>query len=697
MLFSDFRSGARLGRLPLWARYLIGLALYGIALASRFALVGILPATGFPFLTFFPAVLLTTYLSGLGAGLLVSALSVLSAWYFFIGPPASFVGLTRADVIALIFFAAILVVDCVVIHFMNAAIAAVQRRENKLREQGEALRESEEKYRTLFMNVNEGFAICQIVFDEQERPFDYLHVLVNPAFERLGGHAAGTVNGKTARELVPDADPAWLEMFAGVALSGEPAARDERIDSTGRWYSARAFVLERGKFAFLLADVTESKHAQERVRQAALHDPLTGLPNRALIFEYGRHLLAASRRNHGRGALLFIDLDRFKPINDLHGHETGDLVLKEVARRLLACTREEDLAGRLGGDEFVVIFPHMNDEQQRAVAVARHLIDSISKPFRVNELELSLSPSIGISWYPDHAADMNSLIHTADMAMYEAKRAGRANFQFYSPEINQRAEQALRMEDSLRNALRQGSLRLHYQPVVDVGTGRLIGAEALVRMIDSDGTQVMPDRFIPVAEASGLIGDVGEWVAAEACRQHKAWVAEGLELTIAINVSPVQFRQRRFADRLSNIIAAAGIDPVNLEIEVTESTVMENIEQAIRILNDIKSLGVKVALDDFGTGHSSLATLTSLPLDKLKVDQSFVQRVERDAASRAVTAAIIALGRSLRLDVHGEGIESESALRYLKEQGCNQAQGFWFSEPLPPAEFADWCRNVPPR
>jgi len=440
-------------------------------------------------------------------------------------------------------------------------------------------------------------------------------------------------------------------------------------------------------------DITERKLAEQRVREAALHDVLTGLPNRALVLEYCERLLAAAQRNHSQGALLFIDLDRFKPINDLHGHETGDRLLQQVGQRLLGCTRDEDMVGRLGGDEFVIVLPYLKADRLRAAAVAQHVIDSICRPFRIDRLELTISPSVGISYFPEHAIDVGTLIHTADLAMYQAKQTGRGGYHFYTPELDQRADQVLLLEVRLKNAIKNGELALHYQPVIDIRSGELVGAEALVRLADNGREAVGPERFIPIAESAGLIGELGEWVARQACRQHEDWLREGMKLIIAINVSPLQFRQRSFADTLSNIIRDSGIDPTALEIEVTESAVMEDVDEAVNILNRIKSLGVKVALDDFGTGYSSLSSLTSLPLDKLKVDQSFVRRIERDQASRAVIEAIIALGRTLRLNVVGEGIESEHALRYLKEHGCDQAQGYWFSRPLPPAEFAHWCQE----
>ncbi|WP_157691648.1 bifunctional diguanylate cyclase/phosphodiesterase [Noviherbaspirillum autotrophicum] len=506
-------------------------------------------------------------------------------------------------------------------------------------------------------------------------------LLPEASWERLNAALQETIRSGEGHDLeeqayYADGSMLWLN-FKCQAVRG----------NNGEVVGARGTVL----------DITKRKQAEERLRaskeemrNAALHDNLTGLPNRALVFEYGGHVLAAAQRHHGRGALLFIDLDRFKPINDLYGHETGDRVLQAVGQRLVECTRAEDLVGRLGGDEFVIILPHLEEGLHRAETVAQHVIERISQPFRIDALELSISPSIGISCFPDHAVDMNALIHTADLAMYQAKQAGRAAYQYYRDELDRRAAQALQVEQRLKKALKQHTLRLHYQPVIDIKSNRLVGAEALLRLEDNDGEAIGPDRFIPIAESTGLIGPLGEWVAAEACRQHQEWLDQGLKATIAINVSPLQFRQQKFAEKLSRILADTGMDPTSLEIEVTESAIMENLDEAVKILNRIKALGVKVALDDFGTGYSSLSSLSSLPLDKLKVDQSFVRRIERDQASRAVTDAIITLGRNLELEVHGEGIESEIALRYLQEHGCHQAQGYWFSRPLPAAEFARW-------
>jgi diguanylate cyclase (GGDEF)-like protein/PAS domain S-box-containing protein len=442
-----------------------------------------------------------------------------------------------------------------------------------------------------------------------------------------------------------------------------------------------------------IQDITERKRSEQRIHDASLHDILTELPNRAFIFEYGSRLLAAARRGHGKGALLFIDLDRFKPINDLYGHEIGDRVLKEVSKRLIACTRQEDLVGRLGGDEFVILLPYIDTDQLRAAIIAQNVIDAIRRPFRIDHLELSLSVSIGISYFPLNATDVSTLIHTADLAMYKAKEAGRTNYQTYSPDLDQRANEVLAVEVRLKNALKYGGLELYYQPVIDIANGMLVGAEALARLNDHAGTDIGPAIFISIAESTGLIVELGEWVARQACQQQVMWRDMGLPINMAINVSPLQFRQQAFVEKLRAIILETNIDPAFLEIEVTESTLMESMEDAVAIIKRIKSLGVKVALDDFGTGYSSLSSLTTLPLDKLKVDQSFVLRVEHDVASRAVTEAVIALGRSLKLDVHGEGIETEGALHYLQKLGCNQAQGFLLSEALPATEFFHWAQK----
>jgi diguanylate cyclase (GGDEF)-like protein/PAS domain S-box-containing protein len=440
-------------------------------------------------------------------------------------------------------------------------------------------------------------------------------------------------------------------------------------------------------------DITQRKYTEKFVRDASQHDSLTGLPNRSLLFEYCRHLLAMAERTGERGAVLFIDLDRFKPINDLYGHETGDKVLQEVARRLLASTRKEDIVSRLGADEFIVVLPRI-DSTHAPATVAKNILAEIGRAFQIDSLQLDVSPSIGISLFPTHSGDLETLIRYADLAMSSAKRSGRNSFRLYTPGLDERAGDSLLLEIQLKHALETDGMALFYQPIIDIETGRLTGAEALIRLPDDNGKLLSPNEFIPIAESAGLINRLGDWVAEEACRQHQDWRNAGLPpINIAINVSPVQFRQRAFASQLAATVRGSGIDPECLQIEVTESMVMDNLPETIATLHKIRSMGISIALDDFGTGYSSLSYLSSLPLDKLKIDRSFISQIRSHQPSQAITEAIIALGRSLNLKVVGEGIESEEDREYLRDHGCDQGQGYLFSRPLPAAEFESWYRN----
>jgi diguanylate cyclase (GGDEF)-like protein/PAS domain S-box-containing protein len=468
-------------------------------------------------------------------------------------------------------------------------------------------------------------------------------------------------------------------------------------DRSYRWMKASAIAVTKRdadvvKLIGTQLDVTETKVSEQRVLDAAQHDPLTGLPNRALVFEYANHVLAAAGRNPIRGAFMFIDLDRFKPINDLYGHGVGDRILQEVGKRLEDCVRDEDLVGRLGGDEFVIMLPYVSGH--RASTVAQHVLDVIARPFQIDTQVHYISASIGISHFPQHSINMDVLIHYADLAMYQAKQGGGSGFHLYTSLLSDRADAASIIEAELRRAIKSGGLELHYQPVVDMRTRHVVGVEALLRLAGDDVQAIGPEQFIPIAESAGLIGELGEWVVAEACRQHARWRNQGLpSIAIAVNVSSLQFRGRGFAQRLQDTIKDTSMDPACFQIELTESAVMDSMDEAIDTMRVIKAMGIKIALDDFGTGYSSLSHLSQLPLDKLKVDQSFVQHLEDDRTSRAITVAIIALGRTLNLEVVGEGIESESALDYLQENGCDQAQGFIISQPLPADDFANWFRD----
>ncbi len=477
--------------------------------------------------------------------------------------------------------------------------------------------------------------------------------------------------------------------------------RMQHRDGDYRWMTSRAIAEfdDNGEVQCLVGtmlDVTRQKLEEQRVREAAQHCPLTGLPNRALIFEYANHLLAAASRKHSRGALLFIDLDRFKPVNDLHGHDIGDRLLKDVAQRMAGCVRQEDLVGRLGGDEFVIVLPYLG-KGHTAPTVARHVIDALSQPFHISGLELSISASVGISFYPTHGTDVDSLLHRADLAMYRAKQSGRGHYQVYTPELRQRGDASASVEAQIRRGLAENLFTLYYQPVVNVGDGSVAGVEALLRLPAVKGDMIAPATFIPVAESSGMIAQLGDWVTEEVCRQWIDWRDKGMPpIRIAMNISTLQFRQRGFAARLLNIVRHHGVDPACLQIELTESSLAERVSDAMETLTELHAAGMQIALDDLGTGWSSLNLISHLPLDKLKVDRIFVSRLQHDNASKAVAEVIIAMGKAMDLEIVGEGVDSQQTLDYLRSHGCQQVQGNLLGEPMPPADFVRWYAQHSP-
>ena len=533
-------------------------------------------------------------------------------------------------------------------------------------------------------------------------------VYISPQWKQLLGYEDGEILGdirEWTRRLHPDdSESARDEIRQFLAYPNGVMQTEYRMlhkDGSYRSMLSRAIadVDEDGKPIRLIGtmlDVTEQKLVEQRVREAAQHDPLTGLPNRALIFEYASHLVAAADRKHGRGAMLFIDLDRFKPVNDLYGHEIGDALLKEVAQRMQACVRHEDLIGRIGGDEFVIVLPYLGKGYAGAT-VAQHVINALSRPFDINGIELLISASIGISFYPMHGSDVDLLLHRADLAMYRAKEIGSGNYQIFTQELCNRVDRSGSIETRIKEGLSENRFELHYQPIIDIVSGQLVAAEALLRLPAGQGEAIGPDRFIPVAESAGIMCQLGDWVLGEICRQQQDWIRLGMApLIISMNISALQFQQRGFAHRLLDIVHDAHADPHFLQIEVTEAAVMERIDDAIDVLNELHAAGVHIALDDFGVGYSSLSVLSHMPLDVLKVDQSFIHRLGHDRGSQAVTDAIIAMGLTLKMDVVAEGIESEQSLAYLRSRGCAQAQGNYFSEPMPAGDFLHWYRHYLP-
>ncbi|MFH1879499.1 MAG: EAL domain-containing protein [Bacillota bacterium] len=429
------------------------------------------------------------------------------------------------------------------------------------------------------------------------------------------------------------------------------------------------------------------KQAEERIRHLAHYDELTGLANRSMFSQRLSHALAQARRNGMQLAVLFIDLDRFKNINDTLGHEAGDSVLKEVAERLRGCLRETDTVGRLSGDEFVVLLEGI-PQSMHCAEVAQKILATVARPFALDTQEFHLTASIGISTYPADSEDLQSLLKNSDVAMYRAKELGRNNFQFYSAQMNIHTLERLAMESDLRGALERNEFVLHYQPKVDIRSGRIIGMEALVRWQHPTKGLIPPMQFIPLAEETGLIVPIGEWVLRTACARNKSWQEQGMPpLCISVNLSARQFTYENLLQDVTRVLNETGLDAAFLELEITESMVMHDPEHAIELLNKLKAMGISISIDDFGAGYSSLSYLKRFPIDRVKIDRSFIKGLPLDGDDAAITQAIIAMAHGLKLKVIAEGAETGEQLSFLRAHECDEVQGFYFSKPLPEHEF----------
>ena len=433
----------------------------------------------------------------------------------------------------------------------------------------------------------------------------------------------------------------------------------------------------------LKTEIGERQRAEERIWHLAYHDTLTGLPNRMLLQDRLSHALTYAQHRQGKIGILFIDLDRFKTVNDSLGHGMGDRLLQAVAERLLTTIRSGDTVARRGGDEFVLVLPEIADAAD-AVQVADHILESLSSPFKLDKQVLYATPSIGISIYPEDGEDVDTLLKHADIAMYAAKEAGRARHQRFMPAMNERAQELLALESRLRRAIERSELLLHYQPEVHLLSGNIVAVEALVRWQHPDLGLVMPDRFIPVATASGLIVPLGEWVLRKACAQLKVWHAAGQpKLRVAVNVSPQQVKQDNFVELVSQVLRDVDLEPKYLELEITEGVLMDDTSHTLNTLQALHNLGVCIAIDDFGTGYSTLAYLKRFPIDRIKIDRSLVSGISPDRRDEsAIASAIIAMAHSLKLEVIAEGVETREELDCLVSLLCDEAQGYYISRPL---------------
>ncbi|MEP7329664.1 MAG: EAL domain-containing protein, partial [Betaproteobacteria bacterium] len=473
-------------------------------------------------------------------------------------------------------------------------------------------------------------------------------------------------------------------------------------DADGQWrfwsFSGEPVMDQDGRFAGyrgIARDVTQAHRAEEKIRRLAHFDELTGLPNRTMFMHTLQRASSLAQRRNKTFALFFIDLDRFKNINDSLGHEAGDHLLQDVARRLRHHLRESDTVARLGGDEFVVLVEDCADERELD-AIAQNILNAVGRPYILSGQEYHVTGSIGISMYPADGQDPAALLKNADIAMYLAKDRGKNNFQFYSPQQNAHSFERLALESALRHALGRSEFMLHFQPKVEIATGNIVGVEALLRWNHPDLQMVMPNQFIPLAEETGLIVPIGRWVLHTACAQSVAWQREGLPpLRVAVNLSARQFAHDGLLGDIASALDETGLAPTGLELEITESMVMQDSERAVTTLTRLREMGITVSIDDFGTGYSSLGYLKRFPVDNVKVDRSFIKDLPHDQDDAAITRAVIAMAQSLRMRVIAEGVETREQLQFLREQGCDECQGYYLSRPLPADEFALLVRAWP--
>ncbi|WP_219116493.1 bifunctional diguanylate cyclase/phosphodiesterase [Janthinobacterium sp. UMAB-56] len=527
----------------------------------------------------------------------------------------------------------------------------------------------------------------------------YLIEYVNPAFERITGYAAAEVIGQRLEDLQGPQEGRQDMHAITTALreQREGKAIVRNFSKDGSCYWSELFVApvrddgdgSVSHFVVAQYDISTVMRFEQELQFQSRHDILTGLANRLLLRERLEQAMAVTRRSGLPLWVVFIDLDRFKFVNDTLGHDAGDTVLKNVAERLRDATREVDTVARLGGDEFVLLLPqHGNGEP--GAAILQRILNAVAQPLQLGEYEFLLSCCMGVAVYPDDGQDADTLIKHADIAMYRAKEQGRGHWQFYASSMNAGTLERLGLESELRHALARGQFHLEYQPQLDLSSGAVVGMEALLRWQHPQLGRIAPASFISLAEEMGLIIPIGDWVLHTACAQARAWQQAGHgPLRLAVNLSARQFKQRNLLQAVAQALADTGLEAAHLELELTESMVMHNVEQATAIMSKLKALGVQLSIDDFGTGYSSLAYLRHFPIDVLKIDKTFVSDITHSDDDAAIVRAIISLAHSLRLKVIAEGVETLQQLAFLRQHGCDQMQGYLFSRPLTAAAFEE--------
>jgi len=559
-----------------------------------------------------------------------------------------------------------------------------------LRKQSEQVaREAEERYRSIFENAIEG--IYQTSPSGQ-----YLNF--NPALAKIYGYESPAELVRGIRDIQkqlyvdPDKRTEFIELMSEHGFVQNFEAQVYRKNGDIIWISenARSVYDADGELRFYegtVEDISKRKNYENQIEYQATHDSLTGLPNRTMLADRLQQCMSFADRYACKLAVAFVDLDQFKFINDSMGHHVGDQLLVTMADRLSSCVRESDTVVRLGGDEFVLLLTSLSKVEDIAQSMQR-ILTAVATPCLIEGRDFVVSCSIGIGIYPDDGNDTNTLLKHADSAMYKAKQLGRNNFQFYTRELNKVLTERMDTEYRLRHAIENEEFLLFYQPKVSLTTGKICGAEALIRWLQPGGNMVMPLSFIPIAEETGQIEEIGRWVLTNACRMAGEFKnVTGRAILIAVNVSPRQFRQADLVTMVDEVLKSTRLDPQYLELEITENCLIHDTSNFSRILNDLKALGIKLAIDDFGTGYSSMAYLKDFPVDRLKIDKVFVSNLETETTNIAILKAIIALGHSLSLKVVAEGVETAYQQAFLRRIGCDELQGYYFSKPLPADAF----------
>ncbi len=664
---------------------------------------------GPPLILFLAAVFLSAWFGGGGPGLLATALSALSCGYFFISLETPLLDQSWNDTFRLIVFLLEGGLISALIESLHSARRELEAKAQEARrsQEGlllaetrerlraeETLRESDGRFRQLAENIRNVFWMVSPKGDEI--------LYISPAYEEIWGRTCRSLSERPRswpEAIHPEDRGRVAATFALRVRSGEAWQEEYRIlrpDGSVRWVSDRGFPIrdDRGevhRVAGIAEDITERKRAEGQLEHQATHDPLTGLPNRILLQRHLERNVELARANHASFALLLIDLDRFKEINDTFGHHYGDVVLQELNPRLRDALRKSDIIARLGGDEFAVVLP--GADEAGAVVAAEKLLKSLRRPLAVDGFELDIGASIGIALYPQHGEGPVTLMQRADVAMYAAKRVhgGRS---VYSPDQSGYNPRRLGLIRDLRQGIENDQLLLHYQPKIDLRTMRVGGAEALVRWLHPLEGMIPPGRFIPLAEHTGLIKPLGLWVLGTALRQGRVWHQAGMNLNVAVNLAPENLQDPQLIGAILELLEGADALPSWLTVEITEGAMMADPARSRQTLQRLREMGVRISIDDYGTGYSSLAYLKTLPVDEVKIDQCFVKDMIGNEKDACIVRSVIDLAHNLGLQVVAEGVEDLASLDLLASWDCDLAQGYYFSRPLPPTDFMDWLSRT---